>query len=317
MSTAIFFNSQYFGRKYEDRLSAALSFSSLVQGLRLAVKSGAKDILASSTNALDVEIANNYTVRDWINDRGELDEGERIDRDEQRYFARRIDKTPFFEEAEFVKCDEYLECEVEICIDDKYVKNDAVTLALINSGILLSPPLAVFNSPFIKCKAIEIEGEYDDMIRCIFDKDSIIEHLEHIQAKAGILIEQSKDLWLYREQLFPSIEFCARVEGQLQAINHFGVIFSRLCELEKYSSKWSEGAFIPDSIPSKVSGESESVRTDTKAIESRTFKCPDGEKRTFFWHLRATPGAIRIHFFPDEKDKKIIIGHIGEKLFYR
>jgi len=46
----------------------------------------------------------------------------------------------------------------------------------------------------------------------------------------------------------------------------------------------------------------------------RTFRCPDGQKRLFSWHLRLTPHAWRIHFYPDEQTKTLIIGYIGHHL---
>jgi len=44
-----------------------------------------------------------------------------------------------------------------------------------------------------------------------------------------------------------------------------------------------------------------------------TFLCPDGKERSFDFHLRFTPGAGRIYFYPKQPGA-IIVGYIGEKL---
>lgn len=318
METQIFFNSSYYEKKFDSRAKAALAFSSMVEGLKRAINAGAKDSLVSKSDAMDVELMHGYSVRNWANDRGIIneEEGRPIDRDLQRYFMRRVDKAPYFEDAEFTGSHEYLGCEVELYNEQELLTSTTATLSFLNSGIILSPPLSVFSNPFIRSKVSEIEDEYDESLRCVFDSVSVEHHAEYIRSSSGIAVTKSEDLWLHKDNLFPSLEFCARVEKQLIGLDHFSVIFSRLNELERYGRNWASGAFEPDAIPSKASGESESVRKNDRAIKSRTFECPDGEKRVFLWHLRATPGAVRIHFFPIEQEQKIIIGHIGEKLYY-
>ena len=55
----------------------------------------------------------------------------------------------------------------------------------------------------------------------------------------------------------------------------------------------------------------------------RIFVCPDGEKRTFDYHLKGLPDYWRIHIWPDEQGifreandpaRKILIGYIGKHL---
>lgn len=320
METQIFFNSFYYGFKFENRTAAAKSFCCMVEGLKTAINYGAKDELVSSSDAMATEIAPNYTIRDWVNDRSDVgpEDGSKIDRELQRYFVRRLDKSPYFEDEKFLKSDDYLGCEVELICEDAQLKSNTATLTFVNSGIVLSPPLSVFTESYLVCNVSEVETEevYQDSICCIYNSDSASTHSEKIQVDGGLAVTQSKELWEFKEKLFPELEFCSRVEQQLQNIDCFRVIYTRLKELESYCKNWEEGAFDPALIPSKVSGESEQVRSNRKAVESRTFQCPDGESRIFLWHMRATPGAIRIHFYPIEQNRKIIIGHIGEKLYY-
>ena len=55
----------------------------------------------------------------------------------------------------------------------------------------------------------------------------------------------------------------------------------------------------------------------------REFTCPDGQKRSFAYHLKGMPGHWRIHIWADvaadfgkmeDASKKILVGHIGPHL---
>lgn len=84
----------------------------------------------------------------------------------------------------------------------------------------------------------------------------------------------------------------------------------RLFELQKYSESWTEGNFDAKKL-SKATPESEA--TLRKYSQEHTFNCPDGKSRIFSWHVRLTPLAWRIYFYP-ENHRKIIVGYIGEHL---
>lgn len=318
MQVPIIFNSEYHGKRYDNIKLAALSFSEMVKALKLAIDSGAEDYLISCSNALEEEIANDYTIRNWINDKTTLisQDNEKLDKEIQRYFVRKIDKAPYFEESIYSSSEEYLSCEMELYSDIGPLRSESATLCYINLGILLSPPLSIFQNSFISGKVHQLEDTFDEKIRCIHNSTSVEEHIEYIRESTGIVVTKSYDLWSYKDQLFPSLEFCESVERQLQGIDQFKVIYDRLKHLDKYTKEWIDGPFNPNMIPSKTTSEGKTVREGNKTNISRTFKCPDGTKRIFYWHLRATPGAIRIYFYPIEEEQKIIIGHIGEKLYY-
>ena len=129
-------------------------------------------------------------------------------------------------------------------------------------------------------------------------------------------IPDGKILWLKRKSLFPHLIFCEDVRKQISHLheNHaeFVQIKKRLFELEAYGSVWKTGSFDPENIPSKVTPESSS-RLE-KHRDKLTLLCPDSRLRLFSWHSRYTPGAGRIHFDPDEDERKIHVGHIGLKI---
>ncbi len=129
-------------------------------------------------------------------------------------------------------------------------------------------------------------------------------------------IPNGKILWLKRKSLFPHLIFCEDVKKQISHLheNHaeFVQIKKRLFELETYCSTWEIGPFDPGSIPSKVTPESSSRIESCQ--DNLTILCPDSRHRLFSWHSRYTPGAGRIHFDPDEDNRKIHVGYIGLKI---
>jgi hypothetical protein len=63
-----------------------------------------------------------------------------------------------------------------------------------------------------------------------------------------------------------------------------------------------------------IAATSESEATLNQYRHTRTFICPDGVPQVFKWHVRLTPGAWRIHFFPLDDKRQLIIGYIGRHL---
>lgn len=142
------------------------------------------------------------------------------------------------------------------------------------------------------------------------------QHHDWIRERLRSSVGSGAELWERRGQLFSSLVFTDNVRQQLQDIRPgdliLGQVVKRLLELNQYSSSWVDGAFDPNVLPSKVSPESES--TIRRYGNERSFLCPDGVVRVFSLHVRLTPGAWRLHFFPDAESRRLIVGYIGPKL---
>ncbi len=89
-------------------------------------------------------------------------------------------------------------------------------------------------------------------------------------------------------------------------------ILDRLSLLEHFCKDWLEGPFESQRIACRATPES--MATLEQYGSERTFSCPDGEMRLFSWHVRLTPHAWRIYFFPLEGKRQLIIGYIGHHL---
>jgi hypothetical protein len=140
--------------------------------------------------------------------------------------------------------------------------------------------------------------------------DHVQEHTIWIQNRLRTSGRDGIDLWDRRESLFASLHFCDAVNDQIQSL-HTGnpllrSVVRRLLELEHYCRGWAGGPFNAQQLPTKTSPESQG--TLQQFGRERTFLCPDGQERLFSWHVRLTPGAWRIHFFPEAQTRTIIIG---------
>jgi hypothetical protein len=143
----------------------------------------------------------------------------------------------------------------------------------------------------------------------------VIEHQTWIKNRLQDNINSGLDLWNKIKKIFPHLEFCDSVEKQLQNIKNshpiFQAIIKKLTEVENASENWTSGNFDLNSLPSKATPESESRLQ--KFEKELTFQCPDGEARLFSLHIRMTPGAWRLYFYP-LKPTEIIIGYIAIKI---
>ena len=144
--------------------------------------------------------------------------------------------------------------------------------------------------------------------------EHIITHENWIRNRLRSDIKDGADLWDRRASLFPLLTFCANVERQIQTLSPTMLwpVAGRLFDLQTHCERWTSGGFGTDGLPGNPS--TESPATLQQFGQERTFRCPDGETRCFDWHVRLTPNAWRLHFFPCPEIKQVIIGYIGPHL---
>jgi hypothetical protein len=120
-------------------------------------------------------------------------------------------------------------------------------------------------------------------------------------------------LWNDRGPLFPSLDFCDSVEGQIEALRgserRFRDVVRGLRDLQKYCDSWDTGNVDIHRVPN-ASGES--GPTLNMYGEERTIRCPDGQYRLFEWHLKRRD--TRIHFLDLPAQKRILVGYVGDHL---
>lgn len=142
----------------------------------------------------------------------------------------------------------------------------------------------------------------------------ITAHEEWIRNRLRSDIKDGVDLWNRRTSFFPSLTFCANVERQIQTLNPtmLGPVVGRLFDLQTHCKRWTSGGFNTEGLSGTPSTESDV--TLRRFGQERTFRCPDGKPRRFDWHVRLTPNAWRLYFFPCPETKQMIIGYVGPHL---
>jgi len=257
-----------------------------------------------------------YPIARWRND-------STVDRDLQRYFKTLVTKSPFLDEI----------------VDTDILHN--VSLSEIFHGEDQALGLGI--AYWLDALAISIRSEprwYDSRLLLrivqIDDNDEMVdtteaiphassikhikEHLawmnERLQEDDQEIVHDGMTIWQRKEEWFPNLYFCERVKEHMQALPHgdpwLMPIMKRLHELERFCKDWLEGPFDQEQMVSKVTNESEV--TMEMFGDERTFQCHDGVQRMFRWHLRFTPRAGRLYFYPLPEERKLIIGYIGSHL---
>lgn len=277
-----------------------------------AIRLGVKPIIRTNEDFQLTLLAPNYLLAQWRND-------PEVERDPKALFNSVQARTPFLkdisdtevldrgERSEFRYKEEtatgfgvaYLIEGLAISFESDQEWNNPIILLdvdmLDDAGEILSETLEVNHA----CNLDHIEG-----------------HKAWIRHRIRTGVRDGADLWNRRDELFPFLSLCENVGGQLLGLGlnnpMLRPVMKRLLELNDYASQWEEGMFDANAIPSKVSPESESTLREYG--NERSFYCPDGVIRLFSWHARLTPGAWRLHFFPDPSRRIIIIGYIGPKL---
>jgi hypothetical protein len=131
-------------------------------------------------------------------------------------------------------------------------------------------------------------------------------------------VQNGKDLLDRIEDWFPNLVVLDSAKDQVREMfagtPQLRQFVNKLFELENYCQQWKTGGFDKNSLASKASPESASVRNDTHLRSFRIFRLPDGREEFFEWHLRLTPDEWRLFFLPDPANHKVYIGYVGRKL---
>jgi hypothetical protein len=277
-----------------------------------AAAMGFKELKTTET-FLSSPLAPGYNLHDWLND-------QTVDRDTRYLVKTKVSKHPFIEQLL-----EQKDNEGNRLWEFKYKNRNAVGLGaahLYDSFAVSFANSEEWDTHLLELHVSEYSKEEDGIIQSSGNvrHGSKPEHLDYLtpwlDERKRKSIANGKLLWLNRQQYFPHLLFCTNIENRLSSLSgsepEFHAIVKHLFAFEDYCSTWETGVFTGERFPFKATLESTSRLASFR--KKLTILCPDGEDRVFSWHLRYTPGAGRIHFFPDNSKKIIYIGYIGPKI---
>jgi hypothetical protein len=172
---------------------------------------------------------------------------------------------------------------------------------------------AITLTAFELCEDGNESREYDCEVNHAASVAHVRVHAEWIGRRRMLAVADGKDCCSRLAQLFPRVNLCDHARKQLSALGKgeelFQAAYAGLEALSRYASIWNQGGFQEDSLaPCSV----ESNSTLEQFGDERTFLCPDGQRRTFSWHLKR--GRWRIHFIPNDESRTILVGYLGKHL---
>lgn len=275
-----------------------------------ATAAGINRVLRTHIDMNHTLLAPEYPMAKWRNDNS-------VDIETRRYFRSLISQYPPLEDLPKIDNDMLGR---DFFFDDKRSYGFGIAYLLESLSISLQSD-DIWNEHRIRIKTqwIEDNGE-------LISKNVKVSHASHsahidrlsewISWRLATGIGDGNDLWDRKAVLFPHLIFCNHAAAQLLPLQKGNPIFrqivKRLFELETYCAAWQSGNFSADQLPFKATAESES--TMQKYGKERVSTCPNGNRITFTWHGRMTPGAWRIYFDPTIGPGMMQIGYIGPKL---
>lgn len=282
--------------------------SALIQTIRAATSQRVSRVLRTHSDVFDVMLAAEYPLRRWIND-------QEVDLEARRYVHSLAIKAPYWDGLPELY-DRVLASEFRY---DGQVAHGLGVAYLLESLAISLPSdkcwnvaLLLLNVNWLMQEGL-IDEENVEVVHAS-QPSHVDEHREWIQDRLRSDIQDGNDLWNRRVELFPSLLFCEAVEHQIRDLSPTMLrpVARRLFEFQGYCQDWAEGGFRPDQLPTRVTPESQA--TLEQYGQERTFLCPDGIERIFSWHIRMTPDAWRLHFYPEPGSRALIIGYIGPHL---
>lgn len=297
----------------QDIYAAKRWISTLRTTIQEATSLGVQRILRTGRIFYEIELAKNYTIANWLNDNT-------VDREERIYLKTIATKYPYMEDflpSQSLNSVELMEC---------YYGNqraEGFLYAYWMQALALSfPSDPMWDQHIIDNLSLEyIDPENGELMKKTVNvihasnPGHVSTHRNWIDQRIRDSIRDGNDIWYRKTELYPSLLFCDSVHQQLRRIysSHplLKQIKERLSELEAFCQNWETGPFAYRKLRGNPRPESQA--TIQQYGNERTFLCPDGRHRMFTWHVSLSI-KWRLHFFPLENERKIIIGYIGPHL---
>lgn len=292
---------------YEARARMAC----FIETMQQATKRRIPRLLHTDDDVKDIELAPDYPVRRWLNDH-------EVDLEARRYFKVLAQKAPLLSSEPLAAARASgMECFYHGASAKGFLA------AFLIDGLALSICSADdWDVPLVDVECEELSETGLERFPYSLYHANCAQHINQDHAETirkGTQYPDPKsgeELWRQRDRLFPGLEFCESTAGQLCEIGkgdpRLDHVLRALKSLDTYIDSWREGAFDGRLVRGPCSEESN--QTLQRYGDERTFLCLDGKYRLFSWHYKLLSLHWRVHFFPDEEQRKIIIGYVGRHL---
>ena len=238
--------------------------------------------------------------------------------EEFRLFSKLTSKIPLLMDVEREIENRFLSCEVMTLPSPD---GDPLVLAAITNGVSVGFPsetvwdkhqiIVTFEEMLLDGSIKEASETIENLTRSTHAEFICDRHRAFI--RGGLLEAQDGAmLWARKDEVLPNLKFGPDVEEHLARLNqgHLGTVINKLASLDESAIKWRDVGGATPPWGTKVTDESDSVKSNPVLLAERRFRSSDGTPRLFTWHARyGSKGRIHLSFEPESGE--IEIGYIG------
>ena len=317
MTLSLIFNDLSLRRPAPDRQTARKWMTEFIGTLKAAVDHKVT-VLRMRDNFGDLPLSLDYPMGAWFGDNS-------VSRDERDFVLAYATQYSFIRPYdEDLRGDQEFQSG-KLSFEGRFggEKAEGLGFAHLLNGLalsILSEPCWNTHSLELDCEELdsessEISKRRETLPHVSRSRHVAVEHAGWIAERIRTGVGSGPDLLTNAITLFPNLVFCRYATTQIMKLTESSMylprILERLSELEKLADAWQWGNFNYRQIHN---ASPESPSTMGRFGDRREFVCPDGQRRTFEWHLKGLPNAWRIYIVADTKEKKILIGYVGKHL---
>lgn len=270
------------------------------------------DGLITTPDIYNFQISSKYSIHDWLQD-------PLVDQKYKAFF-----RIFYSHKCSYIENNNYSLDEFKINLDNnKYNSIGCLVASERNESIISLQTHELWFNEIIEGIFSTLDNVVDEIVTesRMINNISEEKHLELLEEKIKeehfAMLSSGQDLWENREILFPNLVFCESVKEQLYSDPekfHIEQVAKKLIRMQQYFSNY-DGLYDPKKLGLNARTESETVKSNKDLKAFRLFKKPDGTRDYFYNHIGFTGKYCgRIHFLPDDCDRKCYIGYIGKHL---
>lgn len=259
-----------------------------------------------------IQVSSSYNIHNWLND-------PLVERDYKTFF-----RTFYSQRCSYIDYRDYSLNEFLIEIGNYKLNGIGCLVASeMNESVISINSHELWLNETIEGTLSTIDNNTSDIIYKKMQISNISKEINLVNLEQKLkdenftMISSGQDLWEKRKVLFPNLVFCESVKDQLYKDPqrfHIIQIAKKLLRMQQYFLGY-DGKYNPKELGLDARTESETVKTDPQLKNLRLFKKPDGGEEYFYDHIGFTGNYCgRIHFMPDNINKKCYIGYIGKHL---
>ena len=286
-------------------------------GLKLLLVEESQD-----KSLMNLELTNGYFVRNWY-----TTAGKELELTDWCRLLRLLEtKQPLFETVDVERVGDTF----EVGLLGENAGKQVLLAAFYFKNFLVSfTALTAWTKPHIEVWVFEIDAipdQREDTLLNLCNDASLVIHGEKLKQQRNVLINNAKDIWLQRRELFPHLSLLANQIGTaLQKWSARQDILLKAREalyvLNTFCAKWNDGEYtdyrheyLRDlGLAAELSSESKSVNNDPRKKKERVFYLDDGRRVYCENHVKL-PDGYRMHFYPDVVKKHIYVVYLGPHL---